>query len=48
MQLGLLTEPQLQEVLLAQQQGVFTDAEIREARDRLKVFRQQADAAGKR
>ena len=47
-QLGLLTEPQLQEVLLAQQQGVFTDAEIREARDRLKVFRQQADAAGKR
>jgi hypothetical protein len=46
-QLGLLTEPQLQEVLLAQQQGVFTDAEIRETRDRLRVFR-EAGTAGKR
>jgi hypothetical protein len=36
-QLGLLTESQLQEVLLAQQQGVFTDAEIRDARDRLRL-----------
>jgi hypothetical protein len=36
-QLGMLTEPQLQEVLLAQQQGVFTDAEICDARDRLRM-----------
>lgn len=43
-QLGLLTEPQLQEVLLAQQQGVFTDTEIREARDRLRQFRESGTA----
>lgn len=48
MQLGVLTESQIQELLLAQQQGVFTDAEIRDARDRLKEFRQQAGAAGER
>ena len=36
-QLGMLTEPQLQEVLLAQQQGVFSDAEICDARDRLRM-----------
>jgi hypothetical protein len=47
-QLGLLTEPQLQEVLLAQQQGVFTDAEIRDARNRMRSFREQTGAAGKR
>jgi hypothetical protein len=46
-QFGLLTESQLQELLLAQQQGVFTDAEIREARDRLRVFR-KTGTAGKR
>lgn len=47
-QLGLLTEPQLQEVLLAQQQGAFTDAEIREARDRLRAFKEETGAASKR
>lgn len=47
-QLGLLTEPQLQEVLLAQQQGVFTDAEIREARDRLRMFREETGTASNR
>lgn len=47
-QLGLLSEAQLQELLLAQQQGVFTDAEICDARDRLKSFRDRTGAAGKR
>ena len=39
-QLDLLTESQLQELLLAQQQGLFTDVEIREARMRLRAYRE--------
>ncbi|MFQ5889201.1 MAG: hypothetical protein ACE5JR_04010 [Gemmatimonadota bacterium] len=39
-QLGLLTESQLEELLLAQQEGLFTDEEMREARRRLEEFRQ--------
>lgn len=37
--LGLLTETQLEELLLAQQEGLFTDEEIEEARERLEAFR---------
>ncbi|MGH7541841.1 MAG: hypothetical protein ACRELC_12660 [Gemmatimonadota bacterium] len=40
-QLRLLTDGQLQELLLAQQEGRFTDAELRDARDRLRAFRRQ-------
>lgn len=39
-ELGLLSEPELRELLLAQQQGLFTDEEIREARGRIKAFRE--------
>ncbi len=38
-QLGLLTDGQIQELLLAQQEGLFTNAEIREARERLRAYR---------
>lgn len=37
--LGMLTEGQREELLLAQQEGLFTDAEMREARERLREFR---------
>ncbi|MFQ5890381.1 MAG: hypothetical protein ACE5JR_10060 [Gemmatimonadota bacterium] len=37
--LGLLTESQLEELLVAQQEGLFTDDEIEEARRRLEEFR---------
>ncbi|MDH3298115.1 MAG: hypothetical protein OEM96_07560 [Gemmatimonadota bacterium] len=37
--LGLLTEEQREELLLAQQEGLFTDEEMREARQRLSEFR---------
>ena len=37
--LGMLTEIQREELLLAQQEGLFSDAEMREARERLRDFR---------
>jgi hypothetical protein len=37
--LGLLTEDQREELLLAQQEGLFTDSEMREAHQRLREFR---------
>lgn len=39
-ELGLLTGSELEGLLLAQQQGLFTDEEIREARGRIKAFRE--------
>ena len=41
-ELGLLTETQREELLLAQQEGLFTDAEMRSARLRLREFRERA------
>jgi len=38
-EMGLITEEQLDMLLDAQQRGLFTDAEIREARQRLEAFR---------
>jgi hypothetical protein len=38
--LGMISEEQREELLLAQQEGLFTDDEMREARERLRVFRQ--------
>lgn len=43
--IGLLTKTQREELLLAQQEGLFTDAEMREARRRLQEFRQSAVTA---
>lgn len=40
--LGMLSESQREELLLAQQEGLFTDAEMREARRRLREFRENA------
>ena len=40
MDLGMITEIQREELLLAQQEGLFTDDEMREARERLRAFRQ--------
>lgn len=40
MDLGMLTEQQREELLLAQQEGLFTDEEMRDARERLREFRQ--------
>jgi hypothetical protein len=37
--LGMLTDTQREELLLAQQEGLFSDAEMREARERLREFR---------
>ena len=37
--LGMLTDIQREELLLAQQEGLFSDAEMREARERLRDFR---------
>jgi hypothetical protein len=37
--MGLISDDQLEMLLEAQQQGLFTDAEIREARQRLESFR---------
>lgn len=37
--LGMLTDEQREELLLAQQEGLFSDAEMREARERLRDFR---------
>ncbi len=41
-ELGLLTESEREELLLAQQEGLFTDAEMRDARMRLREFRENA------
>lgn len=38
-ELGMLTDMQREELLLAQQEGLFSDAEMREARERLRDFR---------
>ena len=40
MDLGMLSEQQREELLLAQQEGLFTDEEMRDARERLREFRQ--------
>lgn len=37
--LGMMTDTQREELLLAQQEGLFSDAEMREARERLREFR---------
>ncbi len=44
-ELGLLSETALEELLLAQQEGLFTDEEMRDARQRLQEFRQSTAAA---
>lgn len=41
-EMGLMTESEREELLLAQQEGLFTDAEMREARRRLREFRESA------
>ena len=41
-EMGLLSESQREELLLAQQEGLFTDAEMRDARQRLREFRESA------
>jgi hypothetical protein len=41
-EMGLLTESQREALLLAQQEGLFTDAEMRDARQRLREFRENA------
>lgn len=41
-EMGLLSESQREELLLAQQEGLFTDAEMRDARQRLREFRETA------
>lgn len=38
-ELGMMTDAQREELLLAQQEGLFSDAEMREARERLREFR---------
>ena len=43
--LGMLNEEQREELLLAQQEGLFTDEEMREARERLRDFRTAAAQA---
>ena len=40
LEFGMLSEEQREELLLAQQEGLFTDHEMREARERLREFRQ--------
>jgi hypothetical protein len=41
-EMGLLSDSQREELLLAQQEGLFTDAEMRDARQRLRQFRENA------
>ena len=41
-EMGLLTDSEREALLLAQQEGLFTDAEMAEARQRLREFRQSA------
>ena len=41
-EMGLLSDSQREELLLAQQEGLFTDAEMRDARQRLRQFRESA------
>ena len=43
--LGMINEEQREELLLAQQEGLFTDEEMREARERLRDFRTAAAQA---
>lgn len=38
-ELGMLSDEEREELLLAQQEGLFSDAEMREARERLRDFR---------
>jgi hypothetical protein len=40
--MGLLSESQREALLLAQQEGLFTDADMRDARQRLREFRENA------
>lgn len=44
-EMGLLSQAELEELLVAQQQGLFTDEEIRQARGRIKSFRELEAAA---
>ena len=44
-ELGMLTDAQREELLLAQQEGLFSDAEMREARERLREFRKSTAKA---
>lgn len=44
-EMGLLTDPQREELLLAQQEGLFTEQEMREARERLREFRESTARA---
>jgi len=41
-EMGLLSDTQREALLLAQQEGLFTDAEMRDARHRLREFRENA------
>jgi hypothetical protein len=41
-EMELLSDTQREELLLAQQEGLFTDAEMRDARHRLRQFRENA------
>jgi type IV secretory pathway VirB10-like protein len=41
-EMGLLSESQREALLLAQQEGLFTDADMRDARQRLREFRENA------
>jgi hypothetical protein len=41
-EMGFLTDSEREELLLAQQEGLFTDAEMADARNRLREFRQNA------
>ena len=47
-ELGFLTPPQVEELLVAQKDGLFTDHEIHEARVRLRNFRESEVASGDR
>jgi hypothetical protein len=44
-EMGLLTDSQREELLLAQQEGLFTEQEMREARERLREFRESTARA---
>jgi hypothetical protein len=44
-EMGLLTDAQREELLLAQQEGLFTEQEMREARERLREFRESTAKA---
>lgn len=44
-EMGLLTDSEREELLLAQQEGLFTEQEMREARERLREFRESTAKA---